>query len=200
MKLVVATKNKNKFTEIQNKLGGIAGLEIVSLLSYPDSPEVVEDGDTFESNALKKARIIAQFTGLPALADDSGLAVAALGGRPGVLSARYGGTELSDSERNLLLLKELDTAGVTEMSACFVCVIAVAMPGGETCTARGECRGIITDQMKGDRGFGYDPIFYLPELNRTMAELSMDEKNRISHRGLALDRAREIIESLTRSA
>lgn len=199
MKILVATKNKNKFAEIRNKLASIDSLELVSLLEYPDAPDVVEDGDTFEENAAKKALEIAAYAGLPAIADDSGLSVTALGGRPGVLSARYGGSGLTDRDRNILLLKEMESAAAEERSAKFVCVITLAFPDGRTRSARGECAGVITRSMKGDGGFGYDPVFFLPEFGATMAELTMAQKNRISHRGKALDRMREILETLAAS-
>jgi XTP/dITP diphosphohydrolase len=198
MKLVIATKNRNKIREIESILSGVDGIELVSLLSFPDAPDVVEDGDTFESNARKKSAAIAEFTGLPSMADDSGLEVFALGGRPGVLSARYGGEGLTDTDRNRLLLAELAAAGSADRSARFFCVIAISLPGGATRVAEGECRGDITDEMKGAMGFGYDPIFHVPEFGRTMAELTLEEKNGISHRGRALRRARAILLSLVR--
>jgi XTP/dITP diphosphohydrolase len=196
LKLVVATNNRNKFFEINEKMAGIGGLELIPLSAFATAPEVREDRDTFEGNAGKKALEISAHTGLPALADDSGLAVDALGGRPGVFSARYGGPGKTDRERCLLLLDELNGIEDAKRSARFVCVIAIAFPDGEIHMARGECEGIIAHEPKGEMGFGYDPVFYLPGMHKTMAEIPMGEKNKISHRARALDGAREILKSI----
>jgi len=193
MKLVLATKNKNKIIEIRNKFSGMPDLELIPQTDFPNSPDVIEDGSTYEENARKKALLIADFTKLPVMADDSGLEVEALGKRPGVYSARYGDDRFSDTERNLLLLKEMQNIPGDKRNAKFICVIALHLSGNEIHTVRGECDGIISFSLKGKNGFGYDPIFFVPEYRCTMAELSIDVKNRISHRALALDRAREIL-------
>jgi XTP/dITP diphosphohydrolase len=198
MKIVLATANKNKLIEIRNKLKGIQGIELASLDEFAGSPEVVEDGATFLDNALKKAYEISRFTGLAAMADDSGLVVDALDGRPGVYSARYGGDGFTDEDRNRLLLEEMRTVPPEKRSARFVCVIAVVMPDGRSFSAEGRCEGVIAEKPSGSKGFGYDPVFYLPESGQTMAELTLDEKNRISHRARALDSAREILLKLNK--
>jgi XTP/dITP diphosphohydrolase len=193
MKLVIATRNRNKITEIRDKFASVAELKLVSLVDFPGAPEVVEDGDTFRTNAGKKAREIASFTGHLSMADDSGLVVDALGGRPGVYSARYGGESANDTDRNRMILVEMRGVPFPRRTARFVCVIALCAPDGECLYAEGECSGVIAEEMKGNRGFGYDPIFYLPGLGKTMAELPLEEKNLISHRARALEKARELL-------
>ncbi len=193
MKLVIATKNRNKIAEIQDKFSGIPGLEMIPLTDFPDPPDVAEDGATFAENAIKKALAAAGHTGHAAMADDSGLVIDALDGRPGVLSARYGGEGATDAERNRKILVEMAEIQEGERGARFVCVIAIAFPGGVAWSAEGVCEGMIARRMRGEHGFGYDPIFYLPDRGRTMAELPLDEKNRISHRARALDAAREFL-------
>ncbi len=192
-RLVIATGNKNKIREIQDKFSVIEGLELVTLGEFPDPPEVIEDGDTFLDNASKKAKAIAAYTGLPAMADDSGLVVDALGGRPGVLSARYGGATADDTAKNQMILEEMRGVPADKRTARFVCVIAVAFPGGRAFYAEGTCEGTITETMKGSHGFGYDPIFYLPDRGKAMAELPLEEKNKISHRARALEAMRELL-------
>jgi XTP/dITP diphosphohydrolase len=196
MRIVIATRNGKKIIEIIGKLSGIDDLLLVSLDEFEPFPDVVEDGDTFEENAVKKATETAHHLGLPAMADDSGIVVDALGGRPGVLSARYGGGGLDDGGRNLLLLEEMRGIPRQNRSARFVCVIAVAFPGGARYLSRGECEGLIAEEMSGSHGFGYDPIFFLPQYGRTMAELPLEEKNRISHRSRALEGMREILSGM----
>ncbi len=196
MKLVIATTNKNKLVEIRHKFSDIRGLDLVSLEDYKNPPAVIEDGATFHENAHKKASAIASFAGLAAMADDSGLEIDALGGRPGVYSARFGGEGASDLDRNRLILQEMEGIPEGSRGARFVCVIAIALPGGKSYFAVGRCEGVIAATMSGTHGFGYDPIFYLPEIGQTMAELPLEEKNKISHRARALDRAREILLSL----
>jgi len=193
MKLVIATHNKDKIREIRNKFASVESLALVPLNEFPGAPEVVEDGATFLENARKKADAIAQFTGQPSMADDSGLVIDALDGRPGIYSARYGGPGATDLERNRKILDEMRDVPPGRRGARFVCVIAIALPGGRCLTAEGTCEGVIAESMCGEHGFGYDPIFFLPSLGKTMAELPLDEKNRISHRARALDRAREIL-------
>lgn len=196
MKLVIATKNKNKLKEIKDKFAAIENLELLSLLEFNNPPTIIEDGSTFEENALKKAEETSLFTGLPAMADDSGLVVDALGGRPGVLSARYGGDGSTDEEKNRLLLQEMADIPAEKRGARFVCVIALAMPDGGQFTVEGICEGTITREMTGSNGFGYDPIFFLPGKGRTMAELKLSEKNKISHRAIALKKALELLRNI----
>lgn len=193
IKLVIATGNKNKIREIGDKFSGIRGLTLVPLSDFPDPPEVIEDGATFLENARKKAAEISAFTGLPAMADDSGLVVDALDGRPGILSARYGGESADDTARNLKLLEELRGISTGRRTARFVCVIAVVFPDGKSFFAEGTCEGVIAESMQGSHGFGYDPIFFLPDRGKTMAELPLEEKNKISHRAKALEGMRDIL-------
>lgn len=193
MKLILATNNRNKIVEIRDKFADVMGLELVPLASYPDPPEIVEDGKTFRENAEKKARGIAAFTGELSMADDSGLEIEALDGRPGVYSARYGGEGATDEDRNRTVLEEMRDVLPGRRAARFVCVIAICGPDGRCVFAEGECGGVIAAGMKGARGFGYDPIFFLPDRGKTMAELPLEEKNRISHRARALEKARELL-------
>ena len=186
MKLLVATRNRHKLQEIRSVFS-LPGLELIGIDALPDAPEVVEDGDTFEANAVKKATALADVTGLWTMADDSGLAVDVLGGAPGVRSARYAGEESSDTANNRKLLEALD--GVVDRKACFPCVIALAGPGQPVRTVAGLCHGRITDALRGDNGFGYDPLFVPDGYERTFGEMDPDLKNRISHRGLALQEA-----------
>lgn len=197
MKLVIATGNRNKIIEIKDKLSGAQDLEIIPLSDFSDIPEIIEDSDSFSGNALKKARTIRDFTGLTAMADDSGLVVDALGGDPGVFSARYGGENATDIDRYLLVLDKLKGVPESGRSARFVCSIAIAAPDGREFITEGFCEGVISLAPRGENGFGYDPVFYLPEYGRTMAELSLDIKNRISHRGKALEKAAGIIAELS---
>ena len=194
MKLLVATTNKNKVREIEAILGTQNNFEIITLNDIPSHPEIVEDAPSFEGNAIKKASILAQHSNFLTLADDSGIEVTALDGRPGVLSARYGGSTLSDFERSLKLLEELET--FTNREARFTCVIAIATPTGEVFTTTGHCYGEISLEPRGENGFGYDPIFYIPQLKKTMAQLSQEEKNKLSHRYNALIKAIPILEKL----
>ncbi len=196
MKLVIATKNKNKILEIRNKYSELSGLEIMSLSDFRDVPDIIEDGSTFEENALKKARAYSAFTGLPVLSDDSGLEIDALGGEPGIYSARYAGINAGDEENIDLVLMKLQGIPEKERTSRFVCVVAIVLQKGKEYTAKGICEGIITDKRAGHNGFGYDPVFYIPSFGRTMAELSMQEKNRISHRALALDKAGVILKKI----
>jgi XTP/dITP diphosphohydrolase len=181
--IVIATTNQGKAKEFADLLGGVFE-KIASLNNYDSFPNIVEDGKTFGENALKKARAIAIFTKKTTLADDSGLEVEALEGRPGILSSRYAGENAGDKENIKKLLKELK--GITDRNARFVCNLALVFPGGQEIVVEGNCEGIILDKPRGGGGFGYDPLFFLPELNKTMAELSPQEKNMISHRGRAV--------------
>lgn len=181
--LVLATRNRGKIEEFRALLGEF-GVDIKSLDDFGPLPPVEEDGETFEENAYKKAHFTARALGFPALADDSGLEVEALGGQPGVLSARYAGEGASDGDNNRKLLKALE--GKADRKAAFQCVIAIAVPRGPALIYEGRCEGAITPEERGKNGFGYDPVFFYPPLNRTFAELSREEKNRVSHRGQAM--------------
>ncbi len=198
MKLVIATKNAGKVREINNKFHSVPGIEVLSLTDFGEAPDVVEDGSTFAENALKKARAIAGFTGCAALADDSGLVIDALNGEPGIRSARYAGDDADDDERNRLVLDKMRGVPDGKRTARFVCTIAMVLPDGSEHVTEGTCEGIILREMRGDHGFGYDPIFFLPEYGRTMAEIPLEEKNRISHRARALEAAREILLTIRR--
>ena len=186
-KLILATRNKGKLKEIQVLLSDL-DIDIMSLDEAENAPHVVEDGKTFMENAFKKAKVIAEATGIMALADDSGLEVDALDGAPGVYSARYSGENASDASNNEKLLADLEGVPAGKRSARFSCVIVVYHPSGRWISTEDKCEGEITEKSIGDRGFGYDPVFYLPSLNCTMAQLSAEEKNRMSHRGKALEK------------
>jgi XTP/dITP diphosphohydrolase len=192
MKLLLATKNPGKTAEITSILDDL-GIEILSLDDIPgDPPDVVEDGDTFEANARQKALEAARWSGMPALADDSGLVVPALGGEPGVHSSRYAGEE-GDSEANMaLLLEKLAEVPETERLAHFVCIVAVAAPDGRTWQAGGRVDGLITFEKRGEGGFGYDPVFFYIPADRTFAEMDLEDKNIVSHRYRALEAFRKM--------
>lgn len=191
--LIVATKNKGKVREFQHAFAPL-GLTVRSMFDYPELPDVVEDGTTFAENALKKSKAVGEALGLPVLADDSGLCVDALNGRPGVYSARYAGEGAQDEDNNLKLLSELeglkqgeDTGQPLLSTARFVCALSLYDPAdGQELTAEGAVEGWITSEPAGGGGFGYDPLFYLPDYEKTMAELTLEEKQKISHRGTAL--------------
>ncbi len=183
MKVVLASHNKKKMVEMRTILSAM-GVEVLSQAEVGVDLEPEETGITFEENARIKARAVMEATGLPAIADDSGLMVDALDGQPGVYSARYGGPGLDDTGRWQLLLKNM--AGQTNRACKFVSVICCAFPDGGEVMARGECPGTLAQGPSGDGGFGYDPIFYLPQLGKTMAQLTPAEKNQISHRARAL--------------
>ncbi len=195
MKAVIATKNRGKLKELQNLLADF-DLQIVPLDQFDNIGEIEEDGVTFFDNAMKKARTVAERTGLMAIADDSGLEVEALNGRPGVFSARYAGEKASDQENYLKLLQEMKDVPDDKRDAQFRCVIVAYRPDGKWVSAEGICRGRITHAPKGNQGFGYDPIFIPEGDSRTMAQLTQEEKNRISHRGKALLELREKIKQL----
>jgi len=180
---VLATRNKGKkkeFAELLKKFG----VTVKNLDDFGPIPEVEEDRDTFDGNAYKKSSTTARILGFPAIADDSGLVVEALTGAPGVMSARYAGKEATDQENLEKVLS--DMKGKNNRKAFFQCVISIAVPRGAALTYEGTCRGEITNQPAGENGFGYDPIFFCPEYGKTFAELTMDEKNRVSHRGRAI--------------
>ncbi|MFW6265020.1 MAG: XTP/dITP diphosphatase [Bacillota bacterium] len=194
-KLLVASGNKGKVREIKKyleDLGDNLKFEILSMDSFPQLAEVIEDGDTFKANALKKARTRAGETGLISLADDSGLVVECLNGEPGVYSARYAGENASDEDNNNKLIKELEKYSFEERKAYFKCVMALLDPDRNIeIVVEGECPGFIQLEPRGDNGFGYDPLFFLPDYNKTMAELSLEEKNEISHRAKALKKMKK---------
>lgn len=181
--IVLATGNKNKIKEFKEILKDFA-INIKSLDEFGPIPEAIEDGETFDDNAYKKAIHTAKILGLPAIADDSGIEVEALGGAPGVYSARYAGEGATDEENCAKLLKELE--GQKNRKANFTCVISIATPGGPALTYEGKCFGEILTEKRGDSGFGYDPLFYFEEYGKTFAELSSEEKHTVSHRGKAL--------------
>lgn len=186
MKLIIATRNAHKLEEIR-AIFDFQGLEVRSAFDFPEIPDVVEDGVTLAENAQKKAIEIAQATGCWSMADDSGLEVFALDGAPGVYSARYAGGQCSYSDNNTKLLHEL--AGKPDRAARFRTVIALSDPEGRVLTVEGECPGRIIDELRGENGFGYDPLFVPEGYSETFAELASEVKNRISHRALALKKA-----------
>jgi XTP/dITP diphosphohydrolase len=196
MKLVIATRNTHKLEEIQ-AIFNFQGLEVLSAFDFPHIPDVVEDGDTLEANAIKKATEIARATGCWSMADDSGLEVESLGGAPGVYSARYAGEPCSYEANNEKLLHEL--AGQADRSAKFRTVIALSDPGGSAQTVEGECSGVIIEELRGSNGFGYDPLFVPDGCSETFAELDSDMKNRISHRANALRNAHDAWSTLLKS-
>ena len=191
-RLLLATNNPGKVREYQSLLGGIP-YQLVIMADVGISTDVPETGKTFEENATLKATILAEESGLLTLADDSGLEVDALGGEPGVLSHRYAGENATDDDRVNFLLKKLEGVPDKERTARFRCVIAISRLDGEVELFAGECPGIITSTPKGYNGFGYDPIFYLPDFGKTMAEISVEEKNELSHRARAAEKAREYL-------
>ena len=193
MKLIIATRNAHKLEEIHD-IFDFQNLEVLSAFDFPDVPDVVEDGETLEENAKKKAVEIAMATGCWALADDSGLEVDALDGAPGVYSARYAGEHCSYADNNVKLLAAL--TGKTDRTARFRTVIALSDPAGSVQTVSGECAGTIIEQQRGTNGFGYDPLFVPDGYSQTFAELPVEVKNRISHRANALHKAHDAWETL----
>jgi XTP/dITP diphosphohydrolase len=193
--LVLATRNEHKGQELKALLGG-EGLIIRTLAEFPNAPDVVEDGDSCEANAIKKAREIARHTGLPSIADDTGLEVEALAGRPGVYSARYAGEGATYKDNCEKLLRELDGVPHERRQARFVTVAAIALPTGQSVAVEGSLEGSITEREIGSHGFGYDPIFFVPESGKTLAQMSPAEKNRVSHRARAFGKAKELIRTL----
>ncbi|PRY75188.1 non-canonical purine NTP pyrophosphatase (RdgB/HAM1 family) [Alkalibacterium olivapovliticus] len=191
--IVIATRNKGKAKEFES-LFDKKGYTIKTLLDYPEVPDVEETGDTFQENALLKAETIAKEFGTLVLADDSGLVVKALHGQPGVYSARYAGEEKNDAKNNAKLLIELADMTSSDRQASFHCSLALAKPGTESLVIDGELEGVIAGVPKGDNGFGYDSLFYVPEKGRTLAELSENEKNEISHRAVALKKLETVLD------
>lgn len=191
-RVVLATRNQGKVKEF-NRLFVDLGWEGISLAEFEGVPEVIEDGETFEANALKKAIEISTYLNLPALGDDSGLEVDALDGRPGVYSARYAGEDATDEKNWRKLLDELDDVPMERRTARFRCTIAFVVPGSEPVITTGSCEGLIAKEPKGTNGFGYDPVFYIPEMEKMMAQLLPEEKNQISHRARAMNHLLEAL-------
>ncbi len=181
--LVIATRNKGKTQEIKDLLNDFP-VDIKNLDDFGPIPYIEEDGDSFDENAYKKASFASRILGLPALADDSGLIAEALGGAPGIHSARYAGENATDEQRYLKLLDEMK--GKTNRKAAFECAISVAVPTGAALTYEARCEGLIAEEASGSNGFGYDPVFFYPPYRKTFAQITREEKNRISHRGKAL--------------
>ena len=186
--IVLASRNKGKILEISDLLKEFPVI-IKNLDAFGPTPEVEEDGNTFEENAYKKASFTAKILGLPTLADDSGIVVEALGGAPGIYSARYGGADATDEDRCARMLKELE--GKENRKAAFECVISIAVPTGAALTYEARCEGLITERPSGMNGFGYDPIFYYPPFDKTFAEITRADKSHVSHRGKALREVRD---------
>ena len=191
--LVLATTNKNKIKEFQEIVRDFP-IEIRSLEDFGPIPECIEDGETFDDNAYKKALHTAKILGLPAIADDSGLEVEALNGAPGVYSARYAGESATDEENCEKLLQEM--ADQENRKASFKCVLSIAVPSGPALTYEGSCDGVILKEKRGNSGFGYDPLFFYEPFEKTFAECNMEEKNRVSHRGKALAELRSEFDSV----
>jgi XTP/dITP diphosphohydrolase len=190
--VVLATRNRHKGAELAELLADLP-FRIRTMDEFPDVPDVVEDGETCEANAVKKARAVSDATGLLAVADDTGLEVDALGGRPGVYAARYAGMQATYEDNWKKLLREMTGVPRDRRTAHFVTVAAVASPSDVVAVTTGRLDGLIAEEPAGERGFGYDPVFYVPELGKTLAELSGEEKNRISHRAKAFAEVREVL-------
>ncbi len=193
MNLLVATRNAGKLREIRSLFAG-KEIVITGLTERDDLPEVIEDGDSFTANARKKALEIAASAACLTLADDSGLVVPALDGAPGIFSARYAGADATDQQNNQRLIGELLSLAPEQRQAYFCCVMALADPQGRCRTFEGRLWGQLITEFRGDQGFGYDPLFLIPEYGKTLAELSLETKNRISHRGQALAQVLELFE------
>lgn len=197
--VVIATKNKGKALEFEQMFQPFQ-IQVKTLLDFPEFPEIEETGATFEENAIIKAESVMKETKAMVMADDSGLVIDALDGRPGVYSARYAGPEKDDEANIQKVLRELEGVPLSKRTARFYCALALAIPGRETITVNGTCEGFITFEKKGANGFGYDPIFFVQGYERTMAELLPNEKNKISHRAEALAKMRTILEQLERES
>jgi XTP/dITP diphosphohydrolase len=194
-KLLLATSNQGKIKEYRFLLDGL-GYQITTLTEEEIAKIVTESGNNYEQNARLKAITYAKLSQLTALADDSGLEVDALNGEPGIKSARFAGEAANDAEKVSFLLTKLNGVTWEKRTASFKCVIAIAIPGGRVELCYGECHGMITFEAKGENGFGYDPIFFLPEIGKTMAELPFEMKNQISHRARATQKARQVLQQL----
>lgn len=197
MELVLATGNRDKQQEMKAFLQDL-GLTIRTLDEFPSAPVVIEDGETCQANAGKKASEIARFTGALTLADDTGLEVDALGGRPGAFAARYAGAHATYAENCRKLLDELTGVPAEQRGARFLTVVAIADPASSVEFVEGVLQGWIADHCSGGHGFGYDPVFLVPELGKTLAELTLDQKNQISHRGQALAKAKDVLKHILR--
>ena len=195
MELVVATTNKGKLQEI-NRLLADTGIVVKGLKEIEDLPEIIEDGDTFEANARKKALTVARHCGCLTLADDSGLVVKALQGEPGVYSARYAGPEANDTDNNRKLLSAMSGLPREQRKAAFHCAMALCDPSGDCRVFQGRLDGLILESPRGSGGFGYDPLFLVPEYGQALAELPLEIKNRISHRGEALRKTLEYLQQI----
>ncbi|MBI3325835.1 MAG: non-canonical purine NTP pyrophosphatase [Nitrospinae bacterium] len=195
--LVVGTKNQAKLVEIQSILSGL-DLVLMPLTDFPDAPDVVEDGLTYRENAEKKARIVAAWSGMLTLAEDSGLEVTALAGEPGVRTGRFGGPALTPRERYMLLLQRLCGVPLAERHATFRCTAVLADPAGHMLVREGRCEGMIGDGPRGEEGFGYDPVFIVRGMGRTLAELSPMEKDVLSHRAHAIRAMLPLLTALAR--
>jgi XTP/dITP diphosphohydrolase len=193
--VIIATKNAGKAKEFQS-LFAEKGIEVKSLLDFDNVPDINETGKTFVENAVLKAEAIANYFNKIVIADDSGLAVDALDGKPGVYSARYAGEQKNDQANIEKVLAELKGVPFEQRTARFHCALAVAIPQGRTVVVEGTCEGYITEEARGTNGFGYDPIFYVPDKQKTMAELSKEEKNKISHRANALKELQKVWDEL----
>ena len=192
IELVVASRNQKKVKEIKELLKGLK-VKITSLRDYPQAPYIVENGKTFQENAIKKAVGIARFTQKLTLGEDSGLEVAALGGRPGIYSSRFSGKDKSDLKNNLKLLRLLGNLQLSKRRARYVCSVALADKNGLFGTAQGFCSGLIGFELRGSFGFGYDPLFIIPKYKKTFAQLGLGIKHKMSHRFHALNKARDIM-------
>lgn len=200
MKLILATRNRGKSDEIKSILSKVGNYKLLSLLDFPDIPEINEDRLTYAGNAIKKASIIANLKGIPTLADDSGLEVDALNGAPGIKSARFAGDDASDEDNNRKLLKLLKDIPEEKRSARFQCAMAFVKPSGWIEVTTGTYEGVIIPEPRGSNGFGYDPLFYAPRLGRTFAELTRDEKNQVSHRRIALEKMKRVLSCIMNSS
>ena len=196
MEVLVATRNQGKVREIRKALHGL-GLRIRSLSDFKNVPGVEEDGKSFTENALKKARFYSKAYGELTISDDSGLEVNVLKGAPGIYSARFSGDEASDQENNRKLLHLMEGVPASKRGARFRCSIAIVSPKGGEAVVEGKCSGRIGLKEVGKKGFGYDPLFVFPRLGKTMAQLTLEEKNKVSHRGIALRKLRKIIHNFT---
>ena len=197
--VIIATKNPGKAKEFEH-IFAERGVEVRTLLDFPEIPEVEETGLTFEENAIIKAEAVSQALGKMVISDDSGLMVDALEGRPGIYSARYAGEPKNDQNNTDKVLSELEGIPDEKRSARFYCALAVAVPGQETITVSGTCEGRILEDRRGTNGFGYDPVFFVPEMGLAMAELSSEEKNKISHRANALKKLDVVLDSIIERA
>ncbi|WDF04135.1 XTP/dITP diphosphatase [Shouchella hunanensis] len=189
--LLIATSNKGKVEDFKKLFQGM--YEVKSLLDYPHIPDIIEDGQTFQDNAQKKAEVLSTALNETVVADDSGLVIDALNGRPGVFSARYAGEEKNDQANIEKVLEDLRGVAEQDRTARFVCTIALASPNKETIFFEGQCEGFISHEQVGEHGFGYDPIFYVGQTAKTMAQLTLEEKNEISHRARAIEQLKDYL-------